>query len=77
MDRPLTSPQRINVVGSTPTSILDVYTILEDFLADFTARNTSAQGGNTAVTVQLQNLMDALKEAPKQKRVRVCFLLFI
>ena len=62
MDPPLTPPARIQVVSTTPISIKTTQHRLQGFLDNFQARSTSAQGGNTAVTVQLQKLMDALKE---------------
>jgi hypothetical protein len=68
MDPPLTPPPRIQVISTTPISTKLTQERLETFLRDFQARNTSAQGGNTAVTVQLQKLMDALKEERAKKK---------
>ena len=66
MDPPLTPPARIQVLSTTPISTKTTQKRLQLFLDDFQARNTSAQGGNTAVTVQLQKLADALKEERKK-----------
>lgn len=68
MDRPLTPPPRIQVISTISTSTKTTLKLLETFLDDFQARSTSAQGGNTAVTVQLQKLVDALKEERVKKR---------
>ena len=62
MDKPLIPPLRIQPVSATDISTKATRRRLEAFLYDFQARNTSAQGGNTAVTVQLQKLSYALKE---------------
>lgn len=68
MDRPLTPPPRVRVISTIPISTKTTQKRLETFLDDFQARSTSAQGGNTAVTVQLQKLVDALKEERVKKR---------
>ncbi|KAJ3515718.1 hypothetical protein NLJ89_g1582 [Agrocybe chaxingu] len=68
MDPPLTPPVRIQPVSSTLITTRDAQKELERFLEDFQARSTSAQGGNSAVTVQLQKLATALKEERRQKK---------
>ena len=68
MDPPLTPPPRIQVVSTTAISTKTTQKRLQVFLDDFQARSTSAQGGNTAVTVQLQKLADALKEERAKKK---------
>ncbi|KAF4611176.1 hypothetical protein D9613_007283 [Agrocybe pediades] len=68
MDAPLTPPIRIQPVSAAPISAKEAQKRLDAFLEDFKARSTSAQGGNTAVTVQLQKLANALKEERKKKR---------
>ncbi|KAF8194668.1 hypothetical protein BJ912DRAFT_1087228 [Pholiota molesta] len=70
MDPPLSPPVHIHPIASTPITLKATQKRLEDFLEDFQARSTSAQGGNTAVTVQLQKLTDALKEERKAKKER-------
>ena len=68
MDPPLAPPVRIQAISSTPITTKAVRKSVEIFLDDFQSRTTSAQGGNTAVTVQLQKLANALKEERKLKR---------
>ena len=68
MDRPLSPPLRIQVISATAIPPKTAQKHLAAFLDDFQARSTSAQGGSTAVTVQLQKLMDALKEERVKKR---------
>ncbi|KAF9529003.1 hypothetical protein CPB83DRAFT_790910 [Crepidotus variabilis] len=68
MDPPLAPPVRIQPISATPVSAKSVQKTLEIFLEDFQARSTAGQGGNGAVTVQLQKLADALKEERKLKR---------
>jgi hypothetical protein len=68
MDRPLSPPFRIQVISATEIPPKTAQKLLAAFLDDFQARSTSAQGGNTAVTVQLQKLVDALKEERVKKR---------
>ena len=68
MDRPLTPPPRVQVISTIQISTKTTQKHLETFLDDFQARSTSSQGGNTAVTVQLQKLVDALKEERVKKR---------
>jgi hypothetical protein len=70
MDPPLTPPPRIQVTSTTPISTKTTQESLKHFLDAFQARSTSAQGGNTAVTVQLQKLMDALKEEQVKNKKR-------
>ncbi|KAJ7715652.1 hypothetical protein DFH07DRAFT_361681 [Mycena maculata] len=62
MDAPLHPPLRINAVSSKSLSSKGTQKRLEAFLQDFQDRTTAAQGGQTAVTVQVQKLKDALKE---------------
>ncbi|KAF8159224.1 hypothetical protein B0H34DRAFT_394411 [Crassisporium funariophilum] len=68
MDPPLAPPVRLQALSSTPISAKQAQKNLEAFLDDFQARSTSTQGGNTAVTVQLQKLTNALKEERAQKK---------
>jgi hypothetical protein len=69
MDSPLTPPPRFQVISATEIPPRTAQKCIAAFLDDFQARSTSAQGGNTAVTVQLQKLMDALKEEfPRVKK---------
>jgi len=68
MDAPLSPPVRIKAISASPINSKDAQKRLDGFLEDFKARSTSAQGGNTAVTVQLQKLANALKEERKKKR---------
>ncbi|KAF9483058.1 hypothetical protein BDN70DRAFT_874300 [Pholiota conissans] len=70
MDPPLSPPVHIQPISSAPVTLKATQKRLEVFLEDFQARSTSAQGGNTAVTVQLQKLADALKEERKAKKER-------
>ncbi|KAK7024866.1 short-chain dehydrogenase/reductase family protein [Favolaschia claudopus] len=62
MDAPLHAPLRINAISRTPLSTKRTQKRLEAFLQDFQDRTTAAQGGHSAVTVQVQKLKDALKE---------------
>lgn len=62
MDKPLSPPLRIQVISATDISEKTSRKRLAAFVDEFQSRNTSAQGGNTAITVQLQKLIDALKE---------------
>lgn len=68
MDPPLSPPVHIQPFASSQLTLKATQKRLEAFLEDFEARSTSAQGGNTAVTVQLQKLADALKTERKQKK---------
>ncbi|KAF8959603.1 hypothetical protein BDZ97DRAFT_1666908 [Flammula alnicola] len=68
MDPLLSPPVRIEAVSAAPITKKATQKRLEAFLEDFQSRSTSAQGGNTAVTVQLQKLADALKEERKKKK---------
>ncbi|KAG6832148.1 hypothetical protein H0H92_004879 [Tricholoma furcatifolium] len=63
MDTPLHPPP----ISTKTIDAKDAEHILENFIEDFQERSTAAQGGNTAVTVQLQKLRDALNEEPKMK----------
>ncbi|KAF8217133.1 hypothetical protein K438DRAFT_1798336 [Mycena galopus ATCC 62051] len=62
MDAPLHPPLRIDAISSKPLSSKSTQKRLETFLQDFQERTTAAQGGHSAVTVQVQKLQDALKE---------------
>jgi restriction endonuclease S subunit len=62
MERPLSPPLRIQVISTDEIPPRTAQKRIAAFLDDFQARSTSTQEGNTAVTVQLQKLMDALKE---------------
>jgi hypothetical protein len=68
MDRPLVPPVRIQAISATPISLKVAQKNMENFLDDFQARSTSAQGGNGTVTVQLRKLAVALKEERKLGR---------
>lgn len=69
MERPLTPPPRIQVISATDIPPRTAQKLIAAFLDDFQARSTSANGGETAGTVQLQKLMDALKEEfPRAKK---------
>lgn len=65
MDAPIYPPVRLQPISSTPLSARKTQKVLETFLDDFQTRSTASQGGNTAVTVQLQKLKDALQEGRK------------
>lgn len=67
MDVPLHPPVRIQTLATTPLSTKNAEKRLEAFIQDFQARSTASQGGNTAVTVQLQKLKDALHDERKRK----------
>ncbi|KAJ7694586.1 hypothetical protein B0H17DRAFT_1199111 [Mycena rosella] len=62
MDAPLHPPLRITALSGKPLSTKSTQKRLEAFLQDFEDRTTAAQSGQTAVTVQVQKLRDALKE---------------
>jgi len=67
----LQPPLRIQLLASSSISVKHTQRNLEAFLDDFQARSTVSQGGNAAVTVQLQKLKDALKEERHgHKRIR-------
>ncbi|KDR81030.1 hypothetical protein GALMADRAFT_48401, partial [Galerina marginata CBS 339.88] len=68
MDPPLAPPVRIQALSYSPITTKVAQKDIDAFLEDFQSRSTSATGGNTAVTVQLQNLADALKEERKKKK---------
>jgi hypothetical protein len=70
MDPPLHPPLRIQPISSSSISVKHAQKRLEAFLDDFQARSSASQGGNTAVTVQLQKLKDALREE-RHKKERV------
>ncbi|KAF5362050.1 hypothetical protein D9756_002091 [Leucocoprinus leucothites] len=66
MDNPLHPPVRIQALASTSLSTKSAEKRIEAFIDDFQARSTASQGSNTAVTVQLQKLKDALREERKK-----------
>ncbi|PPQ82881.1 hypothetical protein CVT25_009701 [Psilocybe cyanescens] len=68
MDAPLSPPLRIHPISDAPITTRTAQKNTEAFLQDFQSRITSAQGGNTAVTVQLQKLANALKEERKKSK---------
>jgi hypothetical protein len=69
MDPPLTPPVRIQPNSSTSITAKSAQKRFESFLEDFQARTSAAsQGGNAAVTVQLQKLAVALKDERKLQR---------
>ncbi|KAL1740541.1 hypothetical protein HDZ31DRAFT_14165, partial [Schizophyllum fasciatum] len=65
MDAPLVPPTRIQVSSSTPLSAEKTAKRLDAFINAFGERSQAAEGGSTAVTVQLQKLKDALVEERK------------
>lgn len=67
MDAPLHPPIRLQPVSSRPINAEDTKRILGRFIDDLQERGLVAQGGNTAMTVQLQKMRDALHEEPKIK----------
>lgn len=67
MDVPLSPPLRIQTLNSTSLSTKHAEKRMEAFIDDFQAKSTAAQGGNTAVTVQLQKLRNALHDERKHK----------
>ncbi|KAF9457156.1 hypothetical protein BDZ94DRAFT_265755 [Collybia nuda] len=67
MDSVIHPPMRLQPISSTSISTRNTQKQLEIFLDDFQARTTASQGGNTAVTVQLQKLKDALQEERHKK----------
>ena len=68
MDPPLSPPVRLQAISATPITQKAMQKQIEMFLEDFQSRTTAAQGSNTAVTVQLQKLANALKADRKKKR---------
>ncbi|KAJ7648607.1 hypothetical protein DFH06DRAFT_1209182, partial [Mycena polygramma] len=62
MDAPLHPPLRVNAYSRKSLSSKSTQKWLEAFLQDFQDLTTAAQSGQTAVTVQVQKLKDALKE---------------
>ncbi|KAJ4483871.1 hypothetical protein J3R30DRAFT_3238857, partial [Lentinula aciculospora] len=62
MDPALQPPINLRPLSLRPISTKNVAKRLGNFVEDFQARTTVAQGGNTAVTVQLQKLKDAIQE---------------
>ncbi|KAJ3992359.1 hypothetical protein F5050DRAFT_1552495, partial [Lentinula boryana] len=62
MDPALHAPLNLRPLSVRPISAKNVAKQLGNFVEDFQARTTAAQGGNTAVTVQLQKLKDAMQE---------------
>lgn len=71
MDAPLNPPMRLQAHSVRSVSSKATQKRLEAFLDDFQARTTASQAGNTAVTVQLQKLKEALREERKIKHVGV------
>jgi len=67
MDPPLTPPLRIQPFKAQSISERQAQKGVQTFLENFQGRSTSAQGGNTAVTVQLQKLAMALKDERKKR----------
>ena len=68
MDPPLIPSVRIQPNSSASITTKAAQKRMEVFLEDFQARTTAGQGGNTAVTVQLQKLAVALKEERKLRK---------
>lgn len=68
MDPPLIPPLRLQPILSSSITTRSAQKLMESFLDDFQARTTVSHGGNTAVTVQLQKLADALKEERKLRK---------
>ncbi|KAJ7639641.1 hypothetical protein DFH06DRAFT_1217596 [Mycena polygramma] len=62
MDAPLHPPLRVDADSRKSLSSKSTQKRLEVFLQDFQDRTTAAQSAQTAVTVQVQKLKDALKE---------------
>ncbi|KAJ7074680.1 hypothetical protein C8F01DRAFT_1274211 [Mycena amicta] len=62
MDAPLNPPLRVAALSSKPLTNKSTQKRLELFLEDFQNRSTAAQGGQPAVTVQIQKLCTALTE---------------
>ncbi|KAJ3564664.1 hypothetical protein NP233_g8144 [Leucocoprinus birnbaumii] len=67
MDIPLHPPVRIQTLASSSLSTKSAEKRIEAFIEDFQARSTASQGSNTAVTVQLQKLKDAIREERKKR----------
>ncbi|KAJ3755061.1 hypothetical protein EV360DRAFT_50464 [Lentinula raphanica] len=68
MDPALHPPIILRPLSVRPVSTKTVAKQLGKFVEDFQARTTAAQGGNTAVTVQLQKLKDAMQEELEKKK---------
>ncbi|PBK71281.1 hypothetical protein ARMSODRAFT_955075 [Armillaria solidipes] len=68
MDAPLNPPARIQPFSVTSISTRSTQKRIDAFMSEFQARTTAGQGINTAVTVQLQNLRDALHEEHERRR---------
>lgn len=68
MDAPLNPPIRIlpNPSPSRTLSAKATEKQITDFLEDFEARSAGSLGGNTAVSVQLNKLREALREERKK-----------
>ena len=73
MDAAINPPVRLQATSATSISAKRVQKHLDNFLDDFQARSTASQGGNTAVTVQLQKLRDALQEERQSNDVRTAW----
>ncbi|EAU90710.1 hypothetical protein CC1G_03979 [Coprinopsis cinerea okayama7 len=67
MEAPLNPPVRIQAVSSVPISVKATEKHIAAFLDDFQMRSAASLGGNTAVTVQLKKLKEALYEERKSK----------
>ena len=68
MDAPLNPPVRILPdATSQPLSIKATEKQIAEFLIGFQERSAGSLGGNTAVSVQLKKLKEALKEERKSK----------
>ncbi|KAH6915643.1 hypothetical protein BKA70DRAFT_1178826 [Coprinopsis sp. MPI-PUGE-AT-0042] len=70
MDAPLNPPIRIlpNPSSSRALSAKATEKQIADFLQDFQERSAGSLGGNTAVSVQLKKLKEALREERKSNK---------
>jgi len=68
MDPPLSPPVRLQAISAMPITQKAMQKQIDMFLEDYQSRTTAAQGTNTAVTVQLQKLANALKADRKKKK---------
>jgi len=66
MDPPLHPPVRIQPIESTPLSSKAAEKQLDAFIQSFQMRGTASLGGNTAATVQLKKLKQALRDERKK-----------
>ncbi|KAE9403867.1 hypothetical protein BT96DRAFT_452301 [Gymnopus androsaceus JB14] len=67
MDSALHPPLILKPLSSRPISTKNVAKRIGKFVDDFQARTAAAQAGNSAVTVQLQKLKDAMQEELARK----------